>query len=237
FEGRISQEERLKKRFTLPDLVKRIEEQVGYLKRDDFYTVPFSAPLSELASVFTNSPKVTFSAHPHCGIATFLFVEDGSIIPITRFINVEKLMKDALKIANSIETSKLKKIAKIKALKLLVENYIDKKNAPKGLNIRSILFDILSKGKKESLSKFTWKTLMIGGMHFQDCYNYDVERVMRCAVHYPVPDGRIIPFCAYNSGPCYREEIEKKYSVTIEDWKKNSKENCNIKDFPFLAEV
>ncbi|MEW5759555.1 MAG: radical SAM protein, partial [Candidatus Thermoplasmatota archaeon] len=42
FEGRISQEERLKKRFTLPDLVKRIEEQVGYLKRDDFYTVPFS---------------------------------------------------------------------------------------------------------------------------------------------------------------------------------------------------
>jgi hypothetical protein len=35
-----------------------------------------------------------------------------------------------------------------------------------------------------------------------------------------VPDGRIIPFCAYNGGPTYREQVEKKFSVPIEEWRR-----------------
>jgi uncharacterized radical SAM superfamily Fe-S cluster-containing enzyme len=62
--------------------------------------------------------------------------------------------------------------------------------------------------------------MFIGGMHFQDDYNYDIERVKRCAIHYATPDGRIIPFCAYNGGPTYRTEIEKKFSVPLEEWRK-----------------
>ena len=64
---------------------------------------------------------------------------------------------------------------------------------------------------------------MVGGMHFQDCYNYDVERVKRCVIHYAVPDGRIIPFCSFNGGPQYRDEIEQKFSVPIDEWKKRNK--------------
>jgi len=47
-------------------------------------------------------------------------------------------------------------------------------------------------------------------MHFQDPYNFDLERVKRCGIHYATPDGRIIPFCSYNN--IYRREIEKKFS-------------------------
>jgi uncharacterized radical SAM superfamily Fe-S cluster-containing enzyme len=57
-------------------------------------------------------------------------------------------------------------------------------------------------------------------MHFMDAYNYDVERVKRCAIHYAVPGGLIIPFCAYNSGPNYRDAIEKKYSIPLEEWER-----------------
>jgi uncharacterized radical SAM superfamily Fe-S cluster-containing enzyme len=53
-------------------------------------------------------------------------------------------------------------------------------------------------------------------MHFMDAYNYDVERVKRCVIHYAAPNGLLYPFCAYNSGPCYREHIEKKYSIPFE---------------------
>jgi uncharacterized radical SAM superfamily Fe-S cluster-containing enzyme len=57
---------------------------------------------------------------------------------------------------------------------------------------------------------------MLAGMHFMDSYNYDVERVKRCVIHYAAPNGRIYPFCAYNSGPVYRERIEREFSIPFE---------------------
>jgi len=30
---------------------------------------------------------------------------------------------------------------------------------------------------------------MVGLMHFQDPYNFDLERLERCGIHYAVPDG------------------------------------------------
>ena len=47
-------------------------------------------------------------------------------------------------------------------------------------------------------------------------YNYDIERVRRCVVHYAAPNGLLYPFCAYNSGPTYRDKIERKYSMPFE---------------------
>ena len=52
-------------------------------------------------------------------------------------------------------------------------------------------------------------------MHFQDPYNYDIERVKRCIIHYSARDGRIYPFCTYNSGPYYRERVEESISTSL----------------------
>ena len=63
------------------------------------------------------------------------------------------------------------------------------------------------------------KNLMISAMHFQDAYNFDLNRVKSCLVHYGVidPDDstkvREIPFCAMNT--VHRENIEK--ALALED--------------------
>jgi len=35
--------------------------------------------------------------------------------------------------------------------------------------------------------------------------------VKRCCIHYAAPNGRIYPFCTYNSGPVFREKIERQF--------------------------
>jgi len=61
----------------------------------------------------------------------------------------------------------------------------------------------------EALREFHWNALFIGTMHFMDAYNYDLCRVQRCCIHYATPEGRLIPFCTYNSGPVYRSRSGK----------------------------
>ncbi|MEM2979738.1 MAG: radical SAM protein, partial [Methanomassiliicoccales archaeon] len=168
-------------------------------------------------------PKVTFTAHPHCGLATYLFVKDtNNVIPLTRFVEVEPLFEELFYLSERTERARIKLLAKIKALGIL-RKHIDKEKTPEGLKISDflqLLSTVLSDETKEGLAEFSWNMMFVGGMHFQDAYNYDIERVKRCVIHYAVPDGRIIPFCAYNGGPTYREEIERKYSVPLEEWRK-----------------
>jgi uncharacterized radical SAM superfamily Fe-S cluster-containing enzyme len=38
----------------------------------------------------------------------------------------------------------------------------------------------------------------ISGMAFQDAWTLDLERLRDCCIHTVAPDGRLIPFCAYN---------------------------------------
>jgi uncharacterized radical SAM superfamily Fe-S cluster-containing enzyme len=59
------------------------------------------------------------------------------------------------------------------------------------------------------MRQFHRNTLFLGAMHFQDPYNLDIERVKRCGIHYATPDGRIIPFCTYNT--FHREAVESKF--------------------------
>ena len=60
--------------------------------------------------------------------------------------------------------------------------------------------------------------LLVAGMHFMDGYNYELERVRRCLIHYATPAGRIIPFCAYNGGHYLRERIEQQFSVPLAEY-------------------
>jgi len=57
-------------------------------------------------------------------------------------------------------------------------------------------------------------------MHFMDPYLYDQMRVERCDIHYAMPDGRIVPFCAFNVLPeLYRDKVQNQYSIPWEEWK------------------
>jgi len=46
---------------------------------------------------------------------------------------------------------------------------------------------------------------MINTRDFMDPWTFNVKNVMKCCVEFLLPDGRMIPFCAYNSVG-YREQ-------------------------------
>jgi uncharacterized radical SAM superfamily Fe-S cluster-containing enzyme len=229
FTGRITNEERSEGRFTLPDLVKAFQEQTGYTNKGDWYPVPVVAPISDFASIILNQNKVTFTTHPHCGIATYVFMDEkGNVTPFPRFINVRRFTEGLQEISAKAEKAAFKKLYVMKLLKLLDSSIIEE-NLPGGMSkkqFKKMMTSIMSKRSKTALASFSWKMMFFGGMHFQDSFNYDVERLRRCGVHYITPDCQVIPFCAYNGGPEYRAEIEKKFSVPLDEWKKKNKKGA-----------
>jgi hypothetical protein len=68
------------------------------------------------------------------------------------------------------------------------------------------------------------KNLMISAMHFQDAYNFDLQRIARCLVHYGVidPDNPSkvleIPFCSMNT--LHRESIEERLALADQEAEK-----------------
>jgi len=52
---------------------------------------------------------------------------------------------------------------------------------------------------------------MIVIQDFQDPYTLNVRTLMKCCVEEITPDGRLIPFCAYNSVG-YREQVREQMS-------------------------
>jgi hypothetical protein len=236
FTGRIDEESRERERFTLSDLAIKLEEQTGYLNRYDFYPVPSVAAISRLVSAL-QGPKVAFTSHPHCGIATFLVIDDkGNPTPINRFVDVDGMLRRMWELADKAHTTlgrfviklgkqfskyrsdESKKGMIIKKFNDYFGEFIRTEELPQGLRLDEVLTYLIVEPTKEPLKEFSWSTMFVGGMHFQDAYNYDVDRVMRCVIHYATPDGRIIPFCAYNAGPTYREAVERKFSVPYDEW-------------------
>jgi uncharacterized radical SAM superfamily Fe-S cluster-containing enzyme len=240
FTGRVTNEELENGRFTIPDLVNNFNEQTGWTDKDDWWPVPIVAPVSNMISQLMGKSKVTFTVHPHCGIATYLYKgEDGKITPIPKFIDVDKFYHGMVRLGDKVDKALFKKLYAIKVLRL-VDKCIIESGLPDGMtkaDFKKLIRSLLSDDSKKTLAKFSWRTMFIGGMHFQDSYNYDIQRVERCAIHYATPDLRVIPFCAYNSGPEYRQEIEAKYSMPIAEWKeKHKKEAKELEDALIVPE-
>ncbi len=211
--GRLPQKERDRMRITIPDFMHLVEEQTeGKIKVSDFYPVPTVVPVSKAVGALQDKRYVEFTAHPHCGMATYLFVEDGKITPITRYANADKFIGAMNKVyADAAKGSKKK--AKLRLLGAA--------RHVKFSFLRKYLLRVLTEGSYQSLGDLQRKTILLSSMHFMDPYNFDLERVQRCVIHYAVPDGRIIPFCTMNS--IHRPEVERKLGVPIKEWKNRHK--------------
>ncbi|MEM2913867.1 MAG: radical SAM protein [Candidatus Bathyarchaeia archaeon] len=211
--GRIPEQERKNMRITIPDFMKLVEEQTdGQIKVSDFYPVPVVVPISKAIGALKKKRYVEFTTHPHCGMATYVFYENGKIVPITRYGNVEKFVKSMKKVYK--ESSKGHETrAKMSLLGAM-------RHIKFGL-LKKYVWPILRTGSYESLGKMHMKMLMVSAMHFMDPYNFDLERIQRCCIHYAVPDGRIIPFCTMNS--IHRPVVERKFGIPIEQWQRTHK--------------
>jgi len=214
FTGAASAEDLQNARVTIPDLLARIEEQMcGVLRKDDFYPIPAVLPFSDLVEAYTGRAQVRFTAHQHCGAATYVFVQENEVIPVSRMIDVESFFASIEHMATTLQKGGA--INKYRALlKGVREMHGSVKRGERDSTAEfwKLIGKTLTGQNFDALREFHWNALFIGTMHFMDKYNYDIARVQRCCIHYATPDGKLIPFCTYNSGPVYREQVWKKYA-------------------------
>jgi hypothetical protein len=203
--GRIDKNKLREMRITVPDVVRLAESQTGgEIKASDFYPIPVILPISRAVGALKGRRYQEFTNHQECGMATMIMPEGDKLVPITRYVNVEKFMsamekvyEDASKGSNTRAKMHLLGAARYMRLSML----------------GSLVSSVMLHGDYSSLGEFMRKVVLIGIMHFMDPYNFDLERVRRCTIHYALPDGKIIPFCTMNS--IHRSRLEKAFSKPI----------------------
>jgi uncharacterized radical SAM superfamily Fe-S cluster-containing enzyme len=205
--GRIDYEKRQEMRITIPECLQLIEEQThGTVRQSDFYPIPVVVPIARTIGALRGRNFSEFTVHEHCGMATFLYINGDKVEPITRHINVDKFIA-----AIDEAYHKAAKGQKRRAQMQLLSTSL--RHVKFGL-LKQLTGTVFNEASYEALGKLMRKIVMIGMMHFQDAYNFDLERLERCGIHYATPDGKIIPFCAMNT--LHREKIEKAFSTPLQ---------------------
>jgi len=217
FTGSMDSEERVKSRYTLPDLQQDIEEQThGEITANDFFPVSIVSPFPETIWHWKSVGIPSFLCHPHCGYMTALVIEEnGDLSPITKYVNVEKFFNIMTKSAYYFRNGNDFK-GKAYALKVLTSI-----KSTGAFRLVSIVKDIAD-GDWRALGQLLLNMVFIGAMHFMDAYNFDLERAQMCCIHQILPDGSRVPFCTYQT--IHRPFMEQKFSVSLEEWKQRSKQ-------------
>jgi len=223
--GQMPRKEREKHRITIPDVIAKIEAQTNaQITSEDFFPVPIAVPVAKFIEHLRDKPQYELSAHHACGMATYVFKDRNELMPITRFLDVEGFVEFLNEQGQEMKNGKNKYLVGAKSL-FKFKSLIDESKVPKGMNFTKILFDVLVKHDYKALSAFHHKSLFIGMMHFMDLYNYDIQRVQNCAIHYATPSTEhpIVPFCAFNVLPeLYRDKIQKEFGMPIKQWEKET---------------
>ncbi len=219
--GRMPRKERDKYRVTIPDVIAALEEQTGgQITKEDFYPVPTVMAITDFVEAMTGKAEYALSTHFACGMGTYVFNVDGKIIPLPRFVDVEGLLEYLREQAREIKEGKKNRYITALRMMFRINSFIDKEKQPRGFNIGRIIYKALVRHDYKALGAFHYKSLFVGMMHFMDLYNYDIERVKRCTIHYAVPGGKVIPFCTFNVMPeIYRDKDQKEHSMSFEKYK------------------
>ncbi|MDR2708299.1 MAG: radical SAM protein [Nitrososphaerota archaeon] len=199
-----------------------VEKQTnGEIKTTDLYPMSVMTSPIKIMRKFMQKPWPLFSCSPQCGIVNWVYVsKSGKMFPINQFVNFDKFFNYIRKTAENAESKG--KMSLITSLFMGAMLSMRMLAVTKEVGTFTLLNSILRmhiSPSYASLGKIRHRIFLLGCMAFMDSYNFDVNRVRRCVVHYITPDKKIIPFCAYNN--VHRVQIEKEY---IEQQQKASKE-------------
>ena len=223
FTGRISTKERLKLRYTLSDLAYDVERQTGVALAYDFYPLSMSYPITKLFSYLLRKQTINITCHSNCGIGTYILVniEDRSIKPMSvmNFLDFVPMMFEINNIMSKAKDTKFSRYITLKRVTHTMKKYFVEERAPPGFTVKDFIEGLLVEATLKDKRETPWRLVFVAGMHFQDTYNYNIDRVQRCVIHYSAPNGRIYPFCTYNTGPTFREEIEKQFSIPLDEYR------------------
>jgi uncharacterized radical SAM superfamily Fe-S cluster-containing enzyme len=227
FTGRISHAQRLQQRYTLGDMAHDIAAALpGGDPVRDFFPMSLTQPFSKMLACWDGLPKIETNCHTDCTYGTYLLVSpEGRPYTFPQVLNISELFWDMDRLARKIidkgHAGRMSFWDKLQVY-LMFRRHFYKHNMPPGLTIGRFINTLLgcvdkNRGRGEGEQR-TYRTLLAAGMHFQDRYNFDVERVKRCVILYATPDG-IYPFCTYNGGPAYRGFIERVHGQTCEEFR------------------
>jgi 7,8-dihydro-6-hydroxymethylpterin dimethyltransferase len=241
FTGRdeeITTERRQAQRYTLSHLAHDVKNQTGLGEPTrDWFPISFMGTFTDWADVVhgpdTPWGNLTCGCHPNCGIGMAVMIdkETKEAVPVTAFLNAERLAKDVAQV-NDAARGKFLSIAGMTIA--LLRNYNSFK-APTHFRLMDLLkkFDKTFGATGKDYGKVSgdrtqddiakrradrWNFLFIAGMWFQDLFNYDFRRTEMCIIPYATQQGEI-SFCAYNTGIGWRNIIEKMHmTATLTKW-------------------
>jgi hypothetical protein len=164
-------------------------------------------------------------------MAVMVDKETGEKVPVTAFINADRLAKDVARINDAARGKWLS----IFGMALAAARNYDPFQSPTHFKLTD-WFKKLDKtfgatgksygnvGKERTMEDIErrrrdrWNFLFIAGMWFQDLFNYDFRRTEQCIIPYATQEGEI-SFCAYNTGIGWRNIIEKMHmTATLTKW-------------------
>src|SRR5271168_690666 len=241
FTGRdedISDERRKAQRYTLSHMAHDVKNQTGLGEPTrDWFPISFMSTFSDFADLVHGPNRewgqISCGCHPNCGIGMAIMIdkETKEAVPVTAFLNADRLAKD---IAKLNDAARGKKLSLLGITLALLRNY-NPLMAPTHMRILDLLkkFDKFSGSTKRNYGSVKanrtmadiqqrradrWNFLFIAGMWFQDLFNYDFRRTEQCIIPYATQEGEI-SFCAYNTGVGWRNIIEKMHMTsTLTKW-------------------
>lgn len=239
--GRISFEEMQDLRITNADVIQEIDRQTGGTVsiENAWYPLSTIVELGRIMSFLAGVEPIEFTCHPDCGFSTYLVVDPdtNTMVPIMDYFDPLKIIDFANKFWEKIKN---KEKEPIKIFTDILANFGDAGKSlgeilDKGTNwldmqqlrarfligmlqytkkpgkLMDMFTRVLLNARWDSISSFSHGTLLISSMHFQDAFNFDVERAKRCIVHFGIamPDGTVreCSFCTMNT--FHRPQIEK----------------------------
>jgi uncharacterized radical SAM superfamily Fe-S cluster-containing enzyme len=245
FTGRdeaVTDERRQAQRYTLSHLAHDVKDQTGIGEPvRDWFPISFMSTFSDFADL-VHGPEadwgqISCGCHPNCGIgmAVMCDKETKEAVPVTAFLNADRLAKDIARINDAARGRFLSVTGVTLAL---LRNY-NPFNAPTHFKLSDMIakfdkcFGMSKKAQTGGYGKVTgdrtlddiekrrkdrWNFLFVAGMWFQDLFNYDFRRTEQCIIPYATQEGEI-SFCAYNTGVGWRNIIEKMHmTATLTKW-------------------
>lgn len=189
-------------RLTNSDLIHGIAAQrPDWFQASDFFPVP--------------------CCFPSCRSITYLLTEGTpgqagfGVVPIPRLLNVEDYLDYVSNrvVPDYAVREALEKLWSASAFMGTDTTEEQLRAAAEALNCA----DACGVNLPEAIANLTDRAFMIVIQDFQDPYTLNVRQLMKCCVEEITPDGRLIPFCAYNSVG-YREQVRAQMSgVPIAD--------------------
>jgi uncharacterized radical SAM superfamily Fe-S cluster-containing enzyme len=213
FTGRAT-ENPFRENFREWSFAENVEQQTnGDIKTTDLFPMSVMTSPIKIMRKFMQKPWPLFSCSPQCGIVNWVYVsKKGKMFPINRFVNFDRFFKNIRRTAESAESKgKISLLSSLFMASMLSMNMV---LVTKEVGITTLTNSIIRmhlSPSYQSLGKIRRRIFLLGCMAFMDSYNFDVNRVRRCVVHYITPDLKIIPFCAYNN--VHRVAIEKEYAA------------------------